>query len=314
MPQKLSTKYNSKCISLPSRFVRTLFDLLNQAAFSDIIKWNLAGTAFIISNTEDFCDEILPIYFKQICLTSFFSKLSLYRFDIDQIHDGDYICNHKFFLRDKKYILKNIKKTRRNFRNSKTNQDLNRTNFYDGINQGTVSACDDFLKIVQQSTSSRISALEAQIDDLIVQNQALQQYYAHQSNRKEALAMLFTSVLSKFEISGEDVPAILVDEFDLNLKRHSFESPDSYDHCHEEIDETNNCSTSSKLTTYNDKRLVPITNSPNESQISVPLNSNHDIFIEDNHIFEDGNYRVMKAECLDNGNIRKRIKTENYSL
>ena len=57
-----------------------LISLVRMVDAGDCIQWTSNGQAFLISNVEDFCARILPMYFKHNKLPSFVRQLNMYKF------------------------------------------------------------------------------------------------------------------------------------------------------------------------------------------------------------------------------------------
>lgn len=76
---KSKNAVSSEFLAVPSFLLKT-YDIVNDESLNDIVRWNESGDAFIIAKTHDFCEEILPTYFKHKNLSSFVRQLNMYGF------------------------------------------------------------------------------------------------------------------------------------------------------------------------------------------------------------------------------------------
>jgi hypothetical protein len=111
---EVSRKYGNKqsrACNSTVKFPLKLHELLDNAeleGIADIISWQIHGRAFSIHNKKDFCLRVMPQWFMQTKITSFFRQLSLYGFlRITQGRDkGAYY--HECFLRGKHSLAKTM--------------------------------------------------------------------------------------------------------------------------------------------------------------------------------------------------------------
>ncbi len=62
--------------------------------------WSPEGDAFIIVDFSNFCDQILPKYFKHSNFASFVRQLNMYDFHKTKAGGSDQAFQHKFFIKD----------------------------------------------------------------------------------------------------------------------------------------------------------------------------------------------------------------------
>ncbi|CAD8100053.1 unnamed protein product [Paramecium sonneborni] len=103
--------------SVPSFLVR-LFDIMENEDLKEIIGWNTEGNAFIVRNQQLLADKILPKYFKHKNYPSFLRQLNMYNFKKSKADDVNQKFEHKWFRRDGRALLTNIKR-----RNQEENDD-----------------------------------------------------------------------------------------------------------------------------------------------------------------------------------------------
>lgn len=89
-----------------------LYELVD-AGPPTVVSWSESGLSFLVSNTEIFCDEILPRHFRHNKLTSFQRQLNLYGFHriSKGIDAGRY--RHPLFQRGRLDLLSSIKRETR---------------------------------------------------------------------------------------------------------------------------------------------------------------------------------------------------------
>lgn len=88
--------------------LHALLELAHADGLSDIISWKVHGRAFAVNNVEAFVVRIMPLYFQQSKITSFFRQLNLYGFlRITEGRDrGAYY--HELFLRGMPFLAARI--------------------------------------------------------------------------------------------------------------------------------------------------------------------------------------------------------------
>ena len=95
---------------VPTSFLQKTYDILDNLDLEQIISWNGAGTLFLVKNVTEFCDQVLPVYFKHSNYASFVRQLNMY--DFHKVREGtwDNAFKHPLFLRGKPELLKEIKR------------------------------------------------------------------------------------------------------------------------------------------------------------------------------------------------------------
>jgi hypothetical protein len=115
-----SEKYKKKT-DCPN-FLLKLYQILGNDEYKDIIHWSEDGKYFIVKNLHDFTENILPKYYKHNNYSSFIRQLNMYDFHKRKSSPNEHIFEHKNFIKDKKELLKLIKR--------KTKKDNNNNNAY----------------------------------------------------------------------------------------------------------------------------------------------------------------------------------------
>ena len=106
-----SLKYtgSTEFIAVPSFLLKT-YEIVSDPGYSDIVSWNKAGDAFVITKTNEFWEKILPVYFKHKNLSSFVRQLNMYGFHKTKYKNNEQCFTHKFFRRDNKKLLLEMKR------------------------------------------------------------------------------------------------------------------------------------------------------------------------------------------------------------
>ena len=128
-----SEKYKKK--SECPNFLLKLYQILENDEYKDIICWGKDGTYFLVKNLHDFTENILPKYYKHNNYSSFIRQLNMYDFHKRKSNLNEHIFEHKNFIKDKKELLKLIKrKTKKDNNNFNNNYNNNNNNL--NINYG----------------------------------------------------------------------------------------------------------------------------------------------------------------------------------
>ena len=91
-------------------FLLKLYQILENEDYKDIIHWTEDGKYFIISNLHDFTEQILPKYYKHNNYSSFIRQLNMYDFHKKKSDQNEHVFHHQNFIRNRKDLLKLIKR------------------------------------------------------------------------------------------------------------------------------------------------------------------------------------------------------------
>ena len=140
-------KYKKK--SEYPNFLLKLYQILENKDYKDIIEWSDDGKYFIVKNLHDFTENVLPKYYKHNNYSSFIRQLNMYDFHKRKGNPNEHIFEHVYFIKNRKDLLKLIKRKSKketninynninNFGNTNDNKILypynNNTNFINNYN------------------------------------------------------------------------------------------------------------------------------------------------------------------------------------
>ena len=146
---KIEEQYNGEKYNKRSEcphFLLKLYQILEKDENKDIIHWSDDGKSFIVKNLHDFTENILPQYFKHNNYSSFIRQLNMYDFHKKKSGPNEHIFEHKNFIKDKKELLKLIK------RKSKKENNIKLTNkgeiFFPFNNNFLPNKTNNFIQIM----------------------------------------------------------------------------------------------------------------------------------------------------------------------
>ena len=119
-------KYKKK--SEYPNFLLKLYQILENNDYKDIIEWSKDGKYFIVKNLHDFTENVLPKYYKHNNYSSFIRQLNMYDFHKKKGNTNEHIFEHIYFIKNRKDLLKLIKRKSKKEANINYNTNINNTN------------------------------------------------------------------------------------------------------------------------------------------------------------------------------------------
>lgn len=209
MTEKLLPKAKALIDDTIPNFIKKTYDILEEGKFPDVIDWNSEGTALIIKKPTEFCQKVLPLYFKHNNLTSFIRQLNMYNFHKRRTQDIDHIYCHELFQRGKKHLLKEIKrKNHEHFHCIQKTFDALEL-IQNGQDTPNIAQENILLKNLNREALVRVSTLDKRLKDLNYQNQTLWSQICNQNEREELLKSLLINLMKQFGLSSSQLPSLM---------------------------------------------------------------------------------------------------------
>jgi hypothetical protein len=211
---KLKSKTHSQD-AIPS-FIRKAYDILEERKFPEVIDWNQEGTALVIKIPSDFCQKVLPLYFKHNNLTSFVRQLNMYNFHKRRTQNIDHVYYHDLFQRGKKHLLKEIKRKNHDHASDKVQKlsetlELSQT----GKDVSSLLYENQFLKRLYTEAMTKVAMLEGQVKDWSMQSQSL---WTHLCKKNES-EFSMTPSLARV---GKQTSELTQDQLPMTFSEFSF--------------------------------------------------------------------------------------------
>jgi len=180
-----------------SKFLSKLYDLLNDKNYNDDISWNKNGTSFIIKNYQNFCYNIMPKIFGLNLFSSFHHQLNCYGFTKINVHE----YFNKFFKKDNKNLLSNIKRKRKKKLNENNKIDLNRNNNNSNDNNNILYSLENIhnklnnIKYRRNNVEQKLYSMQKTQEYLINENAFLKQKLLEAQTKQKDLGYIFFSMV-----------------------------------------------------------------------------------------------------------------------
>ena len=180
-----------------SKFLSKLYNLLNDKKYNDDINWNKNGTSFIIKNYHNFCYNIMPKIFGLNLFSSFHHQLNCYGFTKINVHE----YFNKFFKKDNKNLLLNIKRRRKNNLKEKNKINLNRNNNNINNNDNILYLLEriqyklNIIKYRRKNVEEKLYSMQKKQEYLINENAFLKQKLLEAQTKQKDLGYIFFSMV-----------------------------------------------------------------------------------------------------------------------
>jgi hypothetical protein len=180
-----------------SKFLSKLYNLLNDKKYNDDINWNKNGTSFIIKNYHNFCYNIMPKIFGLNLFSSFHHQLNCYGFTKINVHE----YFNKFFKKDNKNLLLNIKRRRKNNLKEKNRINLNRNNNNINNNDNILYLLEriqyklNIIKYRRKNVEEKLYSMQKKQEYLINENAFLKQKLLEAQTKQKDLGYIFFSMV-----------------------------------------------------------------------------------------------------------------------
>jgi hypothetical protein len=187
-PINTTTNNNNNNNNIPLKtetFLLKLTQILTKTKYSSAIHWSDDGKAIIISNINDFTNNVIPKYFKHCNYDSFVRQLNMYNFHKlrSTRNQSEHVFQHELFTRD--HTNEGITNIKRKIKYDCELSDLNGKNDYEIINVFvealqhklvTKNAIKHMLVFLLNKMKENLivqSKLNERIKELVVENEEL---------------------------------------------------------------------------------------------------------------------------------------------
>ena len=177
-------------------FLLKLTQILNKTKYSSAIHWSDDGKAIIISNINDFTNNVIPKYFKHCNYDSFVRQLNMYNFHKlrSKRNQSEHVFQHELFTRD--HTNEGIMNIKRKIKYDCELSDLNGKNDYEIIDVFvealqhklvTKNAIKHMLVFLLNKMKENLimqSKLNERIKELVVENEELKRKQKEENEGK----------------------------------------------------------------------------------------------------------------------------------
>uniref|UniRef100_A0A7S4HGU4 HSF-type DNA-binding domain-containing protein n=1 Tax=Vannella robusta TaxID=1487602 RepID=A0A7S4HGU4_9EUKA len=223
--------------SNPAPFVRKTFELVSDANTDHIVSWSPDGLSFVIHDTHEFQQNILPFYFKHNNLCSFVRQLNTYGFR--KVVTGDSSGNLEFkqtsFKQGKPQLLRKVVRRKSGTKRSRSEftcdspDYVSSPEYYDDVSPPMTPeqpSCETMLETIaniterQEQTKNQIQELMCELAEAKRQIKELEALPDHDKTDMEPPLKM-----AKVEVT----PADPIDEFWFDVESPEILKPDDYE-------------------------------------------------------------------------------------
>lgn len=94
----------------PTSFLRKTYEMLEDPALHDIVRWSEDGLSFLVVSVNDFCTQVLSAYFKHNNFASYVRQLNMYGFHKLKVEGVRHAFQHPLFKQAAPQLLGKIRR------------------------------------------------------------------------------------------------------------------------------------------------------------------------------------------------------------
>lgn len=329
--KRLSPSFHHKKKEIPSFLVK-LYQILENAQYKGIIEWDETGKLFIIKNLNEFCEKVLPIYYKHNNYSSFVRQLNMYDFHKIRNKDNFIIYEHTLFYKDGKGQIAQIKRKSKqnenglvllgekgkkvdddvlieNNLNNKTGKKNNKKTLAKTLNALIEKAKRNEKK--QNEIESKINILNNANNNLLSENKVILQEISNKTeyNKKlESIVLFVIELLFKKPsntINTEQINSPIANKTDQLILKKENDISNFFQRYMEVIKKDNEEEIESKLENskmdYNLNQIFGSSSTlPQDSTENSNINNQHeeDIYLNDNELCFDNSLNAINTQDI----------------
>jgi HSF-type DNA-binding len=187
--------------ALPTLFLQKTYEMLQEPNIAHIVSWSDDGASFVIKNSLEFSEQVLPAYFKHQKFSSFIRQLNMYDFHKLRGEASDHIYKHSFFMAGRPDLLKEIRR-----KTSDNSLSVVEKNLPSRLEIPSVMRKMVQIHKKNNDCRSQINVLENKVNDLVEQNKILagQVWENNEKMKKIEQGLIYFARCIKHPTSLED--------------------------------------------------------------------------------------------------------------
>ncbi|KAK9697241.1 hypothetical protein RND81_08G024200 [Saponaria officinalis] len=186
-------------------FLRKTYEMVENPETDEILSWGCNGVSFVVWDPYKFSTDLLPKFFKHSNFSSFVRQLNTYGFR--KVHFDQWEFANAAFQRDKKHLLKSIKRRRHGSVNNNSSFKFRRETDIENLKleQEALKVEIHDLKNQQVSSNQSLAAMEERIKCTEFKHTELLLFLAKSMKNTSLFQQLFQKYKQKKSLENERV-------------------------------------------------------------------------------------------------------------